>query len=266
MKNDKIYKIAEQKLYFLNYSKNTTSIYLHYIREFLKSCDANIQRINAADFQTYIDNYKFTSVSQQNQIISAIKFLYKYGLDKKYDKVKFDRPRNERHLPQIIDSELLKNSIEKIKNLKHKAIISLAYSVGLRVSEVINLKVEDIDSKRMIIHIKNAKGRKDRLVPLSRNILDLLRSYFKEYCPKEYLFNGQNSPQYSSQSCNAIVRKYIDEKYHFHLLRHSCFTHLIENGTDCRVIQKIAGHSNIKTTEGYMQVSTAVLQKIHLPL
>jgi len=266
MKNDKIYKITEQKLYFLNYSKHTVSIYLHYIKEFLHSCNENIQRVNASDFQTYIDNYKFTSVSQQNQVISAIKFLYNHGLDKKYDKVKFNRPRNEKKLPQIIDSQELKTSIAKIQNLKHKAIISLAYSVGLRVSEVINLKIEDIDSKRMIIHIKNGKGRKDRIVPLSPNILELLRSYFKEYRPEEYLFNGQKSLQYSSGSCNQIVKKYIKPDCHFHLLRHSCFTHLIENGTDCRVIQKIAGHSNINTTERYMQVTTNVLSKVKLPI
>lgn len=150
--------------------------------------------------------------------------------------------------------------------MKHKAIITLAYSVGLRVSEIINLKIEDIDSKRMIIFIKNAKGKKDRIVPLSNNILELLRKYWLEYKPTIYLFNGQNSSQYSSGSCNNIVKKYINEKYHFHLLRHSCFTHLIENGTDCRIIQKLAGHSNIKTTEQYLQISNNVLSKLTLPI
>ena len=266
MFNGKIINICNQKLIFLNYSANTRQIYIHYITKFIESSNKQIIHLNAKDFQNYIDNYKFTSISQQNQIISAIKFLYNYGLDKKYDKIKFDRPRNEKRLPQIIDSSELLHSISKIVNLKHKAIISLAYSVGLRVSEVINLKIEDVDSKRMIIHIKNAKGRKDRIVPLSQNILELLRNYFREYRPIEYLFNGQKSLQYSTESCNAIVKKYIDGKYHFHLLRHSCFTHLIENGTDCRVIQKIAGHSNIKTTEGYMQVSTNILSKVKLPI
>lgn len=266
MKNEGIYNIVKQKLYLLNYSNHTTSVYLHYIGKFLDTLSVNIQRVNSSDFQKYIDEYKFTSVSQQNQLISAIKFLYKYGLNKKYDKVKFDRPRGEKKLPLIIDSEQLLSSISKIKNLKHKAIISLAYSVGLRVSEVINLKIEDIDSKRMVIHIKNAKGRKDRLVPLSKNILILLREYWKEYKPKEYLFNGSNTPRYSSVSCNSIVKKYINPKYHFHLLRHSCATHLIECDTDSRVVQKLLGHSNIKTTEGYMQVSTNVLSKVALPL
>ena len=187
-------------------------------------------------------------------------------MNKKYDKVLFQRPRKETHLPQIIDKEQLLSSISKIKNTKHKAIISIAYSVGLRVGEVINLKIENIDSKRMLIHIIQAKGRKDRDVPLSSKILELLRTYYKEYKPKEYLFNGQNSLQYSESSCNQIVKKYIGKSYHFHLLRHSCFTHLTENGTDSRIIQKIAGHKNIKTTEGYMHVSTNLLKKVQLPL
>lgn len=266
MFNGKIINICDKKLIFLNYSHNTRNIYIHYIKEFVQSTQKQVVHLNSFDFQSYIDNYKFTSISQQNQIISAIKFLYKHGLNKKYDKVKFDRPRNEKQLPQIIDSQELKDSISKIKNLKHKAIISLAYSVGLRVSEVINLKIEDIDSKRMIIHIKNAKGRKDRIVPLSENILNLLRQYWVAYKPKEHLFNGQKSLKYSSQSCNAIVKKHIDKKYHFHLLRHSCFTHLIENEIDCRIIQKLAGHNNIKTTEGYTQVSINVLSKLSLPI
>lgn len=266
MFNGKIINICNQKLIFLNYSIHTKNIYIHYISEFIKTLGKQIIHLNTSDFQSYIDNYKFTSISQQNQVISAIKFLYKFVLDKKYDKVKFNRPRNEKKLPQIIDSDELLLSISKIQNIKHKSIISLAYSVGLRVSEVINLKIEDIDSKRMIIYIKNAKGRKDRLVPLSENILKILRQYYIQYKPKEYLFNGQNTLKYSTTSCNMLVKKYINKKYHFHLLRHSCFTHLIENNTDCRIVQKLAGHSNIKTTEGYLHVSTKVLSNIKLSI
>lgn len=254
------------KLQYFNYSKRTIQMYSHYVLKFLESINKYSVHLTSYDFQHYLTNYHFSSISQQNQIINSIKFFYEKILNKKYNKIDFKRPRNEKHLPQIIDSDAIIKVISEIQNLKHKAIISLAYSVGLRVSEVVNLKIEDIDSKRMIIHIKNGKGRKDRIVPLSKNVLILLRNYFKEYRPKEYLFNGQNSVQYSSQSCNQIVKKYLGNKYHFHLLRHSCFTHLIENGTDSRIIQKLAGHSNIKTTEGYMQVSTKVLNDIKLPL
>jgi len=261
-----IYKITEQKMYYFNYSKRTVEMYLHYIQKFVETVNKHHSRINSTDFQSYLDNYEFTSISQQNQIINAIKFLYEKVLDKKYDKVSFDRPRSEKRLPQVIDKDFLLTMISNIDNLKHKAIISLAFSTGMRVSEVINLKIGDIDSKRMIININQAKGKKDRIVPLSQNILNLLREYFKQYRPKEYLFNGQNSPKYSAESCNKIVKKYIGEEYHFHLLRHSSFTALLEYGTDLRIIQKLAGHSSSKTTEIYTHVSTDVLSKITLPL
>lgn len=260
-----LYEYSNKMEYF-NYSHKTKEIYLHYVNKFLINVDKYPQHLTSNDFEEYLYNYSYSSISQQNQIINALKFLYDKVLCKKYKKMNFKRPRKEKHLPQIIDKEHLLNSITKIENLKHKSIISLAYSVGLRVSEIINLKIEDIDSKRMIIRINNAKGRKDRIVPLSQNVLELLREYYAEFKPNEYLFNGQNSKQYSSSSCNQIVKKYIDKKYHFHLLRHSCFTHLIENGTDCRLIQKIAGHSNIKTTEGYMHISNNLLNKVTLPI
>jgi site-specific recombinase XerD len=267
MKNEKIIKICEQKFIYLNYSKRTSDNYLSHIRRFIERIgDKQIIHCNSTDFQSYLDNYKFTSVSQQNQIINSIRFLYKYGLDKKYDKVSFKRPKSEKKLPKVIDGDFIKEQLSKIENLKHKTILSLTFSVGLRVSEVINLKIEDIDSKRMIIHIKNAKGRKDRIVPLSQNILQLLREYYKEYKPNTYLFNGQNNLKYSSGSCNKIVKRYLGEEYHIHQLRHSCFTNLLENGTDLRIIQKIAGHNNVKTTEIYTHVSNQLLSKINLPI
>jgi len=266
MKKIDYYEICDQKLKYLNYSDRTIKSYLFYIKQFLDNTKIPPTRLKSNDFQSYLDSYNFTSVSQQNQVINAIRFLYKFGLNKKYDKVSFKRPKSEKKLPVVIDGEYIKEQLSKIENIKHKTILTLTYSVGLRVSEVVNLKIEDIDSKRMIIHIKNAKGRKDRIVPLSEVVLVLLREYFKEYSPKEYLFNGQNSLQYSSNSCNKIVKKYLGEQYHIHQLRHSCFTNLLESGTDLRVIQKIAGHSNVKTTEIYTHVSNQMLSKVKLPI
>ena len=212
MKKINYYEICNQKLKYLNYSDRSIKSYLFYINQFLEGTSIPPTRLTSNDFQSYLDTYNFTSVSQQNQVINAIRFLYKFGLNKKYDKVSFKRPKSEKKLPQVIDGDYIKEQLSKITNLKHKTILSLTYSVGLRVSEVINLKIEDIDSKRMIIHIKNAKGRKDRVLPLSQKILELLREYWKEYKPKEYLFNGQNSLQYSSGSCNQIVKKIFRSK------------------------------------------------------
>jgi site-specific recombinase XerD len=265
MKNQKIIKICEEKFIYLNYSPRTRDNYLSHIKPFLESLNTKqIIHCNSTDFQSYLDNYKFTSISQQNQVINAIRFLYKEILNKKYDKVSFKRPRSEKKLPKVIDGEYIKNQLSKIENLKHKTILTITYSVGLRVSEVVNLKVEDIDSKRMLINIKNAKGKKDRIVPLSPKVLELLRDYYKKYHPKEYLFNGQKSLQYSIGSCQKIYKKYIDDKTSIHTLRHSSFTGLLENGTDLRIIQKIAGHSNSKTTEIYTHVSNELLSKVNL--
>lgn len=265
--NQKIIKICEQKFIYLNYSQRTKENYISHIKKFIQSIgDKQVIHLSAKDFQTYLDDYKFTSVSQQNQVINSIRFLYKYGLGKKYDKVSFKRPKSEKKLPRVIDKGFLLDKISKIENLKHKAIISLAFSTGMRVSEICNLKIEDIDSKRMLISVKNAKGRKDRLVPLSGKILELLRDYFREYKPSVYLFNGQFDLQYSPRSCNQIVKKYIGENYHFHLLRHSSFTSLLESGVDLRIIQKVAGHASSKTTEIYTHVSNAMLKQLPLPI
>jgi integrase/recombinase XerD len=118
----------------------------------------------------------------------------------------------------------------------------------------------------MVIYIKDAKGNKDRVVPLSKNILQLLRTYYKLFKPYMYLFNGQVKSKYTASSCNKIVKKYLGEKYHFHLLRHSSFTSMLESGTDISIIQKIAGHSKTDTTRIYAQVSTELLKQANLPI
>ena len=266
MKKTNYYEICNQKLKYLNYSDRTIKSYLYYINQFFEITKLAPSRLISNDFQSYLDNYKFTSVSQQNQVINSIRFLYKYGLDKKYDKVSFTRPKKEKKLPHVIDGEHIKSQLIKIVNLKHRAILTLTYSIGLRVSEVVNLKIDDIDSSRMIIYIKNAKGKKDRIVPLSQTVLELLREYWKEYKPKEYLFNGQSCSKYSIQSCQKIYKKYIDKSSSIHTLRHSSFTSLLESGVDLRIIQKIAGHSSSKTTEIYTHVSNQLLNKIKLPI
>ena len=266
MKKTNYSEISKRKMEYFRYSPRTIKMYLYYINQFLENIEKYPTSINSSDFQTYLDNYKFTSISQQNQVINSIRFLYKEVLGKKYDKVSFKRPKSEKKLPRVIDGEFIKAQLSKITNLKHKTLLTLTYSVGLRVSEIINLKIRDIDSKRMLIYIKNAKGRKDRIVPLSETVLELLRNYYKDYKPKNYLFNGQNSTQYSIGSCQKIYKKYIDKNSSIHTLRHSSFTNLLESGTDLRIIQKIAGHSSSKTTEIYTHVSNKILNRVKLPI
>jgi len=266
MKHDRILEISKQKLKYYNYSNRSIEIYLHYIKKFLINTNKYPQHIISLDFQKYLDEYNFTSISQQNQIISAIKFFYNKVLNKKYNKLKFDRPKGESKLPRVISRKHILTTIAKIKNLKHKSIITLCYSTGIRVSELINLKIIDIDSNRMVIYIKNGKGRKDRIVPLSNYVLKLLREYFSEYRPVNFLFNGQTKKQYTASSCNRIVKKHLGEQYHMHLLRHSCFTSMVESGVNLRIIQSIAGHKSSKTTEIYTHVSCDLLNKIETPI
>lgn len=263
----KYVKMYSDDLRFKHYSDNTISNYLTQVRLFLEYFDQTATKpseINEKQIKSWLMLAK--SLNGRKQRISAIKLFYSLTGHQPLKFRHIEYPKSEKRLPQVIDGDFLRSRIDRIDNLKHKAIIMLAYSVGLRVSEVVNLKLADIDSARMLITIRQAKGRKDRIVPLSEKVLETLRAYFKAYRPKEYLFNGQFDIRYSATSCNQIVKQYLGRQYHFHLLRHSCFTSLLESGTDLRIIQKIAGHSSSKTTEIYTHVSNRILSKVSLPV
>jgi site-specific recombinase XerD len=264
----KVLKIFQEKLRYKNYSQSSINLYTSYLKNFIEYGGIkDPYQIRTQQIVSFLEKYPYTSCSQQNQYIGALKLFAKYILNKKdIHLTKIERPKSEKKLPRVIDGEFIKERLSKIENLKHKAILTLTYSVGLRVSEIVNLKIEDIDSKRMLIHIKNAKGRKDRIVPLSQNVLNLLREYFKQCRPNEYLFNGQTSNKYSIGSCQQIYKKYIESSGHIHTLRHSCATNLLENGTDLKIIQKILGHSSVKTTEIYTHVSNQILSRVNLPI
>lgn len=263
----KYVQMYSEDLKFKGYSENTVKNYANQVKCFLQYFNSSVTKpseISEKRIKDWLSLSKTTNDMKHK--ISAVKLFYKYT-GKQPLKFKYiEYPKSEKKLPQVIDKDFLLDKISKIDNVKHKAIISLAFSTGMRVSEIVNLKISDIDSKRMLILIYQGKGRKDRYVPLSQNMLNLLRDYFKEYRPKEFIFNGQFELKYSPNSCNQIVKKYLGKDYHFHLLRHSCFTSLLESGTDLRIIQKIAGHSNVKTTEIYTHVSNNVLSKVNLPI
>lgn len=247
-------------------SKSTRSTYKHCVTKFLNYFAHYAEPKEIPNTVIKVWLLKFKTLNTRKQMLCSINAFYKLsvGMPRKIKSIPY--PKKTKSLPKVIDKEYLIKQIDQLENLKHKAIISLAYSVGLRVSEVINLKITDIDSDRMIIHIRNSKGAKDRIVPLSEKILCLLRKYFLKYRPKEYLFNGQTNPQYTSSSMNKIVKKCLGNKYHFHQLRHSSLTAMVENGTNLGVVQKIAGHNNIKTTMIYTHISTDFLKQANTPL
>lgn len=262
-------ELYSEDLRLKNYAENTITNYVSQVKLFLEYFN-NVATKPSEISEKQIKDWLLLakSINGRKHRISAVKLFYKYTGKQPLKFKHIEYPRSEKKLPQIIEKQFLLDQIAKIENKKHKAIISLAYSTGMRVSEVCNLKISDIDSKRMIITIRQSKGKKDRLVPLSEKILGILRDYFVEYKPQEYLFNGQSNLdlRYSHTSCNEIVKKYLGKKYHFHLLRHSNATALLEAGTDLRIIQKHLGHSSSKTTEVYCHVSTATLQSMPLPM
>lgn len=263
----KYVELYSKDLLLKNYSENTIENYASQVRLFLSHFNSSATKpseISEKQIKEWLLLAK--SINGRKHRISAVKLFYRLTINQPLKFRHIEYPKSERRLPRVIDKEFLIDRIHAIENLKHKSIIALAYSTGMRVSEVCNLKIADIDSQRMIIHIKNAKGRKDRIVPLSQFMLDTLRSYYKMYKPKEYLFNGQFDLQYSPRSCNEIVKKYLGEATHFHLLRHSSFTALLESGTDLRIIKELAGHSNVKTTEIYTHVSRNLINKVATPI
>ena len=159
--------------------------------------------------------------------------------------------RKPEKLPVVISKSDILNIVSKANNVKHKSMIALTYSASLRVGELINLKIEDIDSSRMIIHIKGAKSNKDRIVPLSEKLLGMLRNYYREYSPKVYLFEGQKGGKHTTSSFNKLLRSVakrakINKQITAHTLRHSSATHLLEKGTGIKVIQKLLGHNSTK--------------------
>jgi len=211
------------------------------------------------------------SSSYQNQIVNSIKLYFKTCRDTKIEVDKIHRPKREKVLPNVLSKEEVKKILDAHSNLKHKAMLSMIYSCGLRRSELLNLKFSDIDSKRNIVIIRQSKGKKDRITPLSAKILDLLRRYYKEYSPKTYLFEGQEkNTQYSARSLEEVLKKSvklasINKPVTLHWLRHSYATHLLESGTDLRYIQELLGHNSSKTTEIYTHVSTKNIPQIKSP-
>lgn len=259
----KIVEIYIKTLTNLNYSEKTIETYVCYLDKFLNEINKNPYHISTKEIEEYLLNKEYSSISQQNQIIGSLKLYAEHILcKKKVHLSKIKRPRKEKKLPKVIDAELLAGKIKEIKNLKHRAILTLGLSCGLRISEVINLKWEHLDRKRNILNVINGKGKKDRCTILNDDTIDLLKCYWREFKSKEYVFNGQFDVKYSASSIQRIVKKYIHKKASFHFLRHSYATFAIDNGTELKPLSISMGHNTTKTTEVYFHTSTRSLKTI----
>ncbi|MCF6342076.1 MAG: site-specific integrase, partial [Bacteroidales bacterium] len=242
------------------YSESTKAAYSKYFRDFISHfededlTEVSVEQINA--YILYLIRVQKISPSQQNQRINAIKFYYEKVLEREKQYLSIERPRKERRLPNVLSKEDILKIISSIDNLKHRCIIEMIYSAGLRRGELINLSIKDIDSERMLVKIIGGKGKKDRYTLLSRKTLEDLRKYYKQYKPRKWLFEGNQRNQYSAASIANILKRAVRKSgiiRHVtpHTLRHSFATHLLEQGTDLRYIQEILGHESPKTTEIY---------------
>jgi site-specific recombinase XerD len=209
--------------------------------------------------------------SQINSRYNAIKFYYEQVMGRNKFLIDLPRPKAPSQLPKHISARDIKKLFEAVANAKHALMLKLCYGMGLRVSEIVNIKITDIDSGNMQVLIERAKGKKDRYANLPETILEDLRTYYKEYRPSKYLFEGQDGGKYSIRSVqnvfkSAMRKANINKEVGIHGLRHSFATHLLENGTDISYIQQLLGHESIKTTMIYAKVAQKDVKKIKSPL
>lgn len=270
-------KIAQFKdwLSSRRYAESTIKTYTDALQTFLRFYHfKSPSEINNEDLIRFNNEYILAnkySASFQNQVVNAIKLFFKKVENTQLELDLIHRPKRAKLLPNVLSKEEIKKLLEAHSNMKHKTMLSLIYACGLRRSELLHLKILDIDSKRGIVFIRQSKGKKDRIVPLSAKILEMLRDYYLAYKPTVWLFEGQNKGElYSEKSLQSVLKQAlqkvgITKPVTLHWLRHSYATHLLENGTDLRYIQELLGHNSSKTTEIYTHVSTKSIQQIKSP-
>ena len=273
----KYFNLMKQHLELKNYSQHTVKVYLDHMKNFIKFHMKDPSIINLQDitaYQVFLVYSKKVSFSTFNLAVCSIKYFYKHILktDWNIDQIPFQK--KVKSLPNVLCKQEVIRIINAAVNLKNKAIIQTIYSAGLRLSDLVNLLVSDIDSNRMVIKIRQGKGKKDRYVMLSKTLLSTLREYWKQAQPKPktFLFPGiQLHKHFSRRSVQRIVkettlRAHIDKTVTPHTLRHCFATHLLEAGVNIRVIQKLLGHKSLRATEIYLHVAENYINQTKSPL
>ena len=257
-------------------AENTLKIYIHCLTIFFRYyATKDISEITIKDIESFnfgfIVKNKYSSKTQ-SQYISAIKTFYIKMKGIKHEIANLERPIEGQKLPKVIPIETMQSFLAGISNIKHKTALTTIYSLGLRRSELLNLKLTEISFKRDVIEIVNAKGKKDRDLPLPKKLKELIATYYRQFKPEVWLIEGQKAgSQYSATSLEKIFHKYLDKtiKTHtftLHSLRHSYATHLLDMGVDLRIIQELLGHKSSRTTEIYTHVSMKNLKNVKNPL
>lgn len=264
-----------EEMVLRNKSPNTIETYQNQVNHFLhRFKDENIKEISTDKIKKYIFdkiNNKGYSREYQNQVINALKRYYEYVHSREFEDFELPRPKKGFHLPKVMSRDNVQKVLDITRNQKHKTIIGILYGCGLRLNELLELKIEDIDFEAKTMFVNKGKGDKQRMVPIGENLINQIKRYKKSFLPKEYLFNGQKSLKYSGKSVQSIVagkaaRAGIVKRITPHTFRHSFATHLLEDGVDLRVIQVLLGHRSSKTTEIYTYVSRKNLLNVKSPL
>lgn len=257
------------------YSENSIRNYVSNLNYFLKISSKfepeEITQKQLEDFIIWLVEKKKIGQSHQKAMMATITKFYREILHRKIDISHLYPKRKEYKLPKFLTKDEVKRILEATENLKHKTILTTIYSCGLRLSEALAIEICDVKSKENFLLIRQSKGNKDRFVTLSQKLIDMLRDYYKEFKPKLFLFEGQAGEQYSPRSVQQILKNSLKKaKIHspasVHTLRHSYATHLLENGTDIRIIKELLGHNNIKTTEIYTHVTDVKKMSVRSPL
>lgn len=257
------------------YSKSTIQTYTFFIADFINFHSAtkleNLTNRNVEEFIEVVFIERNYSISSQRQFVSALKIFTVFYPHTKMNNLSLERPKKSRNLPSVLSQEEVLTIIRVTQNLKHRAIIALIYSCGLRISELINLKLEDFHLERKQLIVREGKGRKDRYVSLADSFLPLLSNYYNSYKPAFYFVEGQKGDKYSAESVRQFLKRncvkaQIRKKVTPHTLRHSYATHLLENGVDIRYIQSLLGHARPETTMIYTHVKRKDLMQIQNPL
>ncbi|ADY51152.1 integrase family protein [Pseudopedobacter saltans DSM 12145] len=276
MDSETILTSFEKKLVIQRYASNTIRSYMDYAGLFLKYVDkfASLKDVPIAIIETFINEKvenENISASYQKGLVGAIKKLYELILDEKISLDYLYPKRSFSKLPKFFSKEEVRKLLDSTENLKHKAMLMTIYSCGLRLNELLNLRISDIRSSDKIIRINQSKGNKDRIVSLPDKLLTILRDYYQVYKPSHYLFEGEKRNRYSERSVQLVLKKAlakakIKTEGTVHSLRHSYATHLIQSGIDVRIVQELLGHENIKTTMIYTHITDIDKKRTPSPL
>lgn len=273
--SEKLLKSMKDRMKLKGYSPKTIKSYISHAGMFLEYCKNDIDKLTKDDinkYLLYLLEEKESAHSFVSQSVSSLKLMFGQVFSREDMVTNIVRPKKENKLPEVLSSKEVLKLLDNVTNLKHRAILFLTYSSGLRVGEVVRLKPKDIDSDRMLVHVVQGKGRKDRYTVLSEVAVKVLREYAREYKPVTWLFPGEDPNSHITERTvqrvfeKAKEKAGISKNVSVHSLRHSFATHLLEGGIDLRYIQELLGHQSSKTTEIYTHVTQKSIKSIASPL